>query len=99
MNAFRYIFALAFATRCNMVGSRKEQVTRESMTNLAHNIVGYFHISFIKADGTLRNMYAQVNGNVHNNILPLVDLIVPAYRCCCVDRIVSITRGGVQYYV
>lgn len=87
-----------------VVGSvtRKEQVTRESMTKLAHNIGGYFHISFIKADGTLRSMYAHVNGSVYNgNTLRLVDLEAPAseYRCCCVDRISSITRGGVHYYV
>jgi len=82
--------------------TRKEQVTRESMTKLAQNIGGYFHISFIKADGSLRSMYAHVNGSVYNvNTLRLVDLEVPAseYRCCCVDRIVSITRGGVHYYV
>ena len=84
-----------------MVGSdvRKEQVTREAMTKLANSISGVFHISFIKADGTLRTMYARVNGSVHDNVLPLVDLVVPQYRCCCVDRIVSITRGGVNYYV
>lgn len=86
-----------------MVGNvtRKEQVTRETMTTLAHNIGGYFHISFIKADGSLRNMYARANGSVYKNTLPLVDLEVPAsqYRCCCVDRIVSITLRGVHYYV
>lgn len=86
-----------------VVGSitRTEQVTRESMTKLAHNIGGYFHISFIKADGTLRSMYAHVNGSVYSGTLRLVDLEVPAseYRSCCVDRIVSITRGGVHYYV
>lgn len=82
--------------------TRTEKVSRESMTRLAHNIGGYFHISFIKADGTLRSMYAHADGSVHNvNSLRLVDLEVPAseYRSCCVDRIVSITRRGIHYHV
>lgn len=79
-----------------------EHVSRASMTKLARNISGYFHISFLKADGSLRNMYAHANGSVYNgNSLSLVDLEVPAseYRSCCVDRIVSITKNGVHFYI
>lgn len=80
---------------------RDEEVTRLSMTKLAHNIGGYFHISFEKVDGGVRSMYAHVNGSVYNGTLRLVDLEVPAseYRCCRVSHILSITRGGVHYYV
>ena len=81
--------------------TRKERVSRDSMTEIARNIGGYFHISFVKADGFLRSMYAHVNGSVIQNTLRLVDLEVPAseYRCCRVDRIVAITRGDVHYHV
>lgn len=81
--------------------TKTEQVTPTELTLLISRTRGFLFIRFIKADGSMRDMYAHVNGPMVGSKVYLRDLEQPAQtmRCCDVNRVVCVVAQDTMYVV
>lgn len=76
-----------------------KEVTPTELMEIIDGLKDYFHIMFIKADGTQRSMYATKSDKVKGTILHLhdLDLNMNESRACRIDRVFSIITKETQY--
>jgi hypothetical protein len=77
----------------------RREVTPTEMAEVLEKLKGWFHISFIKAKGEVRHMYAHVHGRPIGGLMPLQDLERPnsETRNCRMERVFSVITGGTQH--
>ena len=78
------------------------EITPTDMAYKLDGIGGFFHISFFKADETLREMYAHVHSREQaGGLLKLRDLERPMdeLRSCRMERVVSLIHRGKRFVV
>jgi len=71
------------------------EVTRSEMCSILRDVRGFFFLTFVKRDGSLRDMYAHVDGAPVGDAFPLVDLELDAtaIRQCRMSSVVKIIKS------
>lgn len=78
---------------------KEVDVTPTQMNEQLDKVSGFFHIGFVKQDGSLREMYAMATKRPIGNIMVLRDLETDntARRSCHMDRVYALVTDNTQY--
>lgn len=78
---------------------KRIEVTTMEMVDHLDRLAGFFHLAFVKADGTTRKMYAHVVDRPKGGLLHLQDLEKPMeeHRSCRMERVFSLITKGKHY--
>ena len=95
---------VAFRVACQdieMIGKVDTEidVTPTQMNEQLDKVSGFFHIGFVKQDGSLREMYAMAAKRAIGNVMVLRDLdhVNTTRRSCHMNRVYSLITENTQY--